>query len=38
MRPDQLLVVVTARLAAIGLRSCVGGSFAGRTYRRAYAR
>jgi hypothetical protein len=35
MRPDQLLVVVTARLEAIGVAYCVGGSFTSGTYGRA---
>lgn len=35
LRPDQLLVVVTARLEAIGVPYCVGGSFASGTYGRA---
>jgi hypothetical protein len=35
MRPDQLLVVVTARLEAIGISYCVGGSFASGIYGQA---
>jgi hypothetical protein len=32
MRPDQVLVLVTARLEVIGVRYCVGGSFASGFY------
>ena len=35
MRPDQLLVIVTARLEAIGIPYCVGGSFASGAYGQA---
>ncbi len=35
MRPDQLLVIVTARLEAIGITYCVGGSFASGVYGQA---
>lgn len=35
MRPDQLLVIVTARLEAIGIPYCVGGSFASSIYGQA---
>jgi hypothetical protein len=35
MRPDQLLVIVTARLEAIGMTYCVGGSFASGAYGQA---
>jgi len=35
LRPDQLLIVVTARLEAIGIPYCVGGSFASGSYGRA---
>lgn len=35
MRPDQVLVLVTARLTALGIPYCVGGSFASSAYGRA---
>jgi hypothetical protein len=35
MRPDQLLVVATARLEALGILYCVGGSFASSAYGQA---
>jgi hypothetical protein len=35
MRPDQLLQVVTARLEALGIAYCVGGSFASSVYGQA---
>jgi hypothetical protein len=35
MRPDQLLVIVTARLEAVGIAYCVGSSFASGAYGRA---
>jgi hypothetical protein len=35
MRPDQLLLVVTARLKALGIPYCVGGSFASSVYGQA---
>jgi hypothetical protein len=35
MRPDQLLVIVTASLEAIGITYCVGGSFASGVYGQA---
>ncbi len=35
MRPRDLLVLVTARLAALDIPYCVGGSFASSAYGRA---
>jgi hypothetical protein len=35
MRPDQLLVVVTARLEAIEIAYCIGDSFASGVYGQA---